>query len=201
MLLKKIAKITLLFLTFFLLYFFYYYLPSQNKGAIEVDKAEIQKIQTNDKTESKNTFTNTEYKNQSNNGQIFTTRAKESYIAQNSPDLIHLIEPYSFTTMKKDQSLIEISSKTGLFDKEKKITLYEKNVVIKNKNYLITANLARHFSERNMIIIDGNVVMKDLTFGLSHVLYCDTVEIDTITNNATAFMKSKKDKVIAKKYK
>lgn len=120
MLLKKTAKITLLFLTFFLLYFFYYYLPSQNKGAIEVDKAEIQKIQTNDKTESKNTFTNTEYKNQSNNGQIFTTRAKESYIAQNSRDLIHLIEPYSFTTMKKDQSLIEISSKTGLFDKEKK---------------------------------------------------------------------------------
>lgn len=201
MLLKKTAKITLLFLTFFILYFFYYYLPSQNKGVIEVDKAEIQKIQNNEKTEGKNTFVNTEYKNQSNNGQIFTTRAKESFIFQGSPDLIQLIEPYSFTTMKKDQSLIEISSKSGLFDKAKKITSYEKNVVIKNKNYLITANLAKHFSERNMIIIDGNVVMKDLTFGLSHVLYCDTAEIDTITNNTTLYMKYEKDKVIAKKYR
>ena len=27
--------------------------------------------------------------------------------------------------------------------------------------------------------------MKDLTMGLSHIAYCDTVEIDTLTNNRT----------------
>ena len=103
--------------------------------------------------------------------------------------------------IEKDQSLIEIRSKIGLFDKAKKITTYENSVSIKNKNYLITANSAKHFSAKNLIIINGNVVMKDLTMGLSHIAYCDTVEINTITNNAVAFMNSSNDKVIAKKFK
>ncbi len=33
------------------------------------------------------------------------------------------------------------------------------------------------------------------------MMYCDIVEINTITNNATAYMKSKNKKVIAKKFK
>jgi hypothetical protein len=201
MVLKQIAKITLVFSTFLTLYFFYYYLPSQNKGAIEADRSQIQKIKDNKINENKNSFINTEYKNQTTSGQIFTTRAQESYIAQNNQELIHLVKPYSFTTMKKDESLIEIFSETGLFDKKNKITSYEKNVIIKNKNYLVTANLARHISELNKIIISGNVIMKDITFGLSHILYCDTVEINTITNSAIAFMQSDKNNVVVKKYK
>jgi hypothetical protein len=45
------------------------------------------------------------------------------------------------------------------------------------------------------------VVMKDLTMGLSHVAYCDRVEIDTETNNAIASMNLTTDNVIAKKLK
>lgn len=41
--------------------------------------------------------------------------------------------------------------------------------------------------------------MKDLTMGLSNIAYCDTIEIDTLTNDAVAFMKNNNDKVIAKK--
>ena len=201
MLLKNITKIFLIILIFLTLGFFYFYLPSQNKGSIEVSSAMIDEIKSNSNLENKNTFLNTEYKNQTNNGQIFTTKAKESYITQNNPDYIYLTNPYSFTELKKDQSLIEIFSLRGAVDKQKKITTYEKEVVIKNKNYLITADMAQHHSEKNLITIDGNVTMKDLTFGLSHILYCDIVEINTITNNATAFMKSTKDRVIVKKYK
>ena len=72
---------------------------------------------------------------------------------------------------------------------------------IKNKNYLITSNQAVHLSSKNIIIISGAVVMKDLTIGLSHVVYCDKIEIDTITNNTVATMNSSKDRVIAKKIK
>jgi hypothetical protein len=43
--------------------------------------------------------------------------------------------------------------------------------------------------------------MKDLTMGLSHIAYSDTVEINTITNDAVAFMNSTNDKVKAKKFK
>jgi lipopolysaccharide assembly outer membrane protein LptD (OstA) len=85
--------------------------------------------------------------------------------------------------------------------KKKNIVNYEKNVTIKNKNYLITSNKAAHFSSKNIIIITGNVVMKDLTMGLSHIIYCDKLEIDTITNNTVATMNLSWDKVIGKKRK
>ena len=78
---------------------------------------------------------------------------------------------------------------------------YEKDVTIKNKNYLITSNKAAHFSSKNIIIITGNVVMKDFTMGLSHIIYCDKLEIDTITNNTVATMNLSWDKVIGKKRK
>ena len=56
-------------------------------------------------------------------------------------------------------------------------------------------------SKKNIIIIDGDVVMKNLAMGLSSIAYSDTVEIDTLTNNAVAFMKNNYEKVIAKKIK
>ena len=197
--LNKNIQIFLFLLIGLVLFYSYYYLPSQNRGSIKIEK--ITKEQPIEKLEAKNTFTNTEYKNQDEKGQIYTTKTAESYFYQNKPDLIHLINPYSFTKLEKDQSLIEIRSKIGLFDKTKKTTTYENSVSIKNKNYIITANSAKHFSAKNLIIINGNVVMKDLTMGLSHIAYCDTIEIDTITNNAVAFMNSSNDKVIAIKFK
>ena len=153
------------------------------------------------KTETKNIFTNVEYKSQNSQGQVFITKAKESFFYPDNPELISLTSPYSVTKLKKDNSLIEIKSKIGIFDKKKNIVTYKKNVTIKNKNYLITSNKAVHFSSKNIIIISGSVVMKDLTMGLSHVVYCDKIEIDTITNNTIATMNSSKDRVIAKKIK
>ena len=197
--LNKNIQILLFLLIGLILFYSYYYLPSQNKGFIKVE--DIEKGPSTEKSEVKNTFTNTEYKSQDEKGWVYTTKTVESYIYQNQTDIIHLVSPYSFTRLEKDQSLIEIRSKVGLFDKIKKITSYENSVIIKNKNYIITANSAKHFSAKNLIIINGNVVMKDLTMGLSHIAYCDTVEIDTITNNAVAFMNSSNDRVIAKKFK
>ena len=197
---KKI-QIALLTLSGVILFYSYYYLPSQNKGSIKVEQASGPTTTAVVPEEAKNTFTNTEYKNQDSKGQIYTTRATESYIYQNKPDLIYLISPYSFTKLEKDQSLIEIRSKTGLFDKANKITSYDEDVSIKNKNYIITANSAKHFAAKNLIVINGDVVMKDLTMGLSHIAYSDTVEINTITNDAVAFMNSTNDKVKAKKFK
>jgi len=197
--LKKIVQYSLLLLSGLILFYSYYYLPSKNLGSIEIEVREENPKETTVK--NKTTFLNTEYKSQNNKGQVFTTKTKESFFYQNMPDIIYLIDPYSFTTLNKDQSIIEIQAKTGTLDKLKKITSYEKNIVIKNKNYLITANTATHFSDKNIVIIDGNVVMKDLTMGLSHVIYCDTVELNTFTNDTVAFMKSKNNKVIAKKFK
>ena len=195
----KVTQIILLLLSFLLIFYTYYYLPKQNQGSIKVETKE--EIKTVEEIKSKNTFTNTEYIDTDKEGKKYTTRAKESYILQNEPDLIYLTDVYSFNTLKKDNTLIEIRSKKALVIKKIKETTYENQVVITNKSYKITANIAKHLSQKNLIIIDGNVIMKDLTDGLSHVVYCDTVEIDTTTNNAVAFMKDKDKKVLAEKYK
>ena len=192
-------QIILLSLSFLIFFYSYYYLPGKNEGYIKVES--LPSKETEKRIKNKNTFSNVEYKSQNNQGQIFTTKAKESFLDVNRPDLINLIDPHSVTKLKKDNSLIEIRSEIGIFDKKKKIVMYEKNVTIKNKNYLITSNKAVHFSSKNIIIITGNVVMKDLTMGLSHVIYCDKLEIDTITNNTVATMNSRKDRVTAKKIK
>ena len=195
----KVTQIILLLLSFLLIFYTYYYLPKQNQGSIKVEaKEEIKNVE---EIKSKNTFKNTEYIDTDKEGKKYTTRAKESYILQNEPNLIYLTDVYSFTTLKKDNTLIEIRSKKALVNKKIKETTYENQVMIVNKSYKITANIAKHLSQKNLIIIDGNVIMKDLTDGLSHVVYCDTVEIDTTTNNAVAFMKDKNKKVLAEKYK
>lgn len=195
----KVIQIILLLLSFLLIFYAYYYLPKQNQGSIKVETKE--EIKTVEEIKSKNTFTNTEYIDTDKEGKKYTTRAKESFILQNEPDLIYLTDVYSFTTLKKDNTLIEIRSKKALVNKKIKETTYENQVVITNKSYKITANIAKHLSQKNLIIINGNVIMKDLTDGLSHVVYCDTVEIDTTTNNAVAFMKDRDKKVLAEKYK
>jgi len=198
---KKIQSI-LFFSVFLILFYTYYYLPGKYSKVIKVEDSKITIIDKQEqKLNAKNTFTNTEYKSIDNKGQVFTTKAVESFIYQDKPDLIHLIDPHSFTKLEKDQSMIEIFSKRGLYDKNEKITNYNEKVVIKNKNYLITADSAKHFSKKNLIFLNGNIVMKDLSMGLSHIAYCDTVEINTLTNDVIAYMSSNYDKVIAKKFK
>ena len=194
-------KIQIILLCFSSLIFFYsyYYLPGKNEGSIKVKS--LPSKESEEKIKNKNTFTNVEYKSQNSDGQIFTTEAEESSVDPNKPELINLINPYSVTKLKKDNSLIEIKSENGIFDKSKNIVMYKDNVTIKNKNYLITSNKAVHFSSRNIIIISDAVVMKDLTMGLSHIIYCDKIEIDTVTNNTIATMNSSKERVIAKKIK
>ena len=199
---KKTIQNTLLILSVLTIFYTYYYLPKKYSKIIKIEESPISlETKKEEKKNEKNTFFNTEYKHQNTKGKIYTTKSKESYIFQSHPDIIHLIEPHSFTTLEKDQTLIEIKSKTGLYDKAKKTTSYNGNVIIKNKNYIITANSAEHISEKNMIFIRQNIVMKDLTLGLSHIAYSDIIEINTITNEAVTYMNSKDKKVIAKKLK
>jgi hypothetical protein len=195
---RKIQIILLCF-SFLIFIYSYYYLPEKNEGSIKLESLPLK--ETKEEIKNKNTFTNVEYKSQNSDGQIFTTKADKSSTDPNKPQLINLINPYSVTKLKKDKSLIEINSKNGMFNNKKNIMMYEDNVTIKNKNYLITSNKAAHFSSKNIIIISDTVVMKDLTMGLSHIIYCDKIEIDTITNNTIATMNSPNDRVTVKKIK
>ena len=191
--LRKTIQIILLCLSLAVFFYSYYYIPNKNEGFIKVKN--LPAGETPQRIETKSTFTNVEYKSQNQQGQIFTTKAKASSFNLDNPDLINLISPYSVTKLRKDNSLIKIKSEIGVFEKKKNIIIYKENVEIKNKNYLITSNKAVHLSSENIIVISGTVVMKDLTMGLSHIIYCDKIEIDTITNNTVATMNSSIDKV------
>ena len=110
-------QITLLCLSSLIFFYSYYYLPGKNKGSIKVQSLPSQ--ETEKEIKNKNTFTNVEYKSQNSQGQIFTTKAKESFLDSNKPELINLIDPHSVTKLKKDNSLIEIKSEVGIFNKKK----------------------------------------------------------------------------------
>ena len=196
---KKLLQVILWSSGFFILFYTYYYLPSQNQGSIKSETKE--EVKTIDEIKFKNTFKNTEYISTDREGKKYITKADESTIFQDNPDLIYLKNPYSYTRLKKDNSLIEIKSAEGTVDKKKNETIYEGKVIITNKSYIITSKIAKHIASKNLIIIEGNVTMKDLTDGLTHIIYCDVVEITTTTNNAIAYMHDKTKKVLAKKFK
>ena len=113
---EKVAQIILLLLSFLLIFYTYYYLPNQNLGSVKVETKEV--IKTTEEIKTKNTFKNTEYISTDKEEKKYTTRSKESYILQNEPDLIYLTDVYSFTTLKKDNTLIEIRSKKALVNQK-----------------------------------------------------------------------------------
>ena len=112
----KTIQIILLCLSLVVFFYSYYYIPNKNEGSIKVES--LPTGETFQKIETKSTFTNVEYKSQNQRGQIFTTKAKQSFFNLDTPELINLISPYSVTELKKDNSLIEIKSEIGVFDKK-----------------------------------------------------------------------------------
>ena len=95
-------QITLLCFSSLIFFYSYYYLPGKNEGSIKVKS--LPSKESEEKIKNKNTFTNVEYKSQNSDGQIFTTEAEESSVDPNKPELINLINPYSVTKLKKDNT-------------------------------------------------------------------------------------------------
>lgn len=194
-------QIYLLIFVISIFYYSYYYLPSINKGSIPINSTNKIEKKLIDQAKNKNFFENTEYISKDSKGRIFTTRAKESWFFQDDQGLINLKEVYSFTKIEKDQSLLSIKSDFGFYNKNNSNTTYKGNVIIINKNYKITANSAIHLSEKNLVLIEGNVNMLELNNGPKHSIFCDIVKIDTKTNNAIASMNDKEEEIIVKKFK
>ena len=123
MIFKKKSKYILILFSLLTILYFYYYIPKQNIGSIKIEKG--QEIETIKEIKFKNTFKNTEYVSADKEGKIFTTQAEESYVYQNNPDKIFLKKVYSFSKLKKDNSLLEIRSLDAEFD-QKKMNLFIK---------------------------------------------------------------------------
>ena len=171
--------------------FFYTYFLSQNKGYIEIDDKSSITNQNSPNVEIGITrFANVEYNSTDNKGKVYTTTGKEAYVSSKKPDTIFLTEVHSYTKLKDGTKIHVRSDKANYFKNSKNIKYY-KNVIITNKDVLITADTADFSSVKNVIRLEKNVTLKDS----KNIINSDFAELNTTTNDLKIFMNKKQDKV------
>lgn len=187
---KKKANIFLIFAILFFFLFYGYYI-FQNKGTIKIEDTKNISLSKNSSDSSFGTtkFTDVEYKISSQNNHEYITKGNEAFITKSKPDLIQLNIVNSFTTLK-DGSVLNIKSDKAIYNKKTNNIKYYQNVVMTNKNKIITSDVANFFSNKNLIKLE-RVKYKDE----KNLIKGDIVKFNTITNNLEIHMKNKKDKV------
>lgn len=177
--------------------FFYSYFLSQNKGYIEKDDKSLTTNQNSPNVEIGTTrFSNVEYKSTDNKGKVYITKGKEAYVSSKKPDTIFLTGVHSYTDLNDGTKLHVRSDKANYFKNSKNIKYY-KNVIITNKDVLITAESADFSSVKNIIRLEKNVTLKDS----KNIIKSDFAELNTITNDLKIFMKKKQDRVYGQRKK
>lgn len=187
---KKKANIFLIFAILFFFLFYGYYI-FQNKGTIKIEDTKNISLSKNSSDSSFGTtkFTDVEYKISSENNHEYITKGNEAFITKSKPNLIQLNIVNSFTTLK-DGSVLNIKSDKAIYNKKTNNIKYYQNVVMTNKNKIITSDVANFFSNKNLIKLE-RVKYKDE----KNLIKGDIVKFNTITNNLEIHMKNKKDKV------
>lgn len=176
------------FLVFLCIPVYFFFLTS-NKGAIKRDlKNTI--IEPNVSEISSTKFTDVEYVSKNNKNQTFVTKAKKASILKENSDVINLSDVYSFTELK-DKSLIKVFSKNGLFFKKTKNVFYNQDVKILNKDIIITSNEAKYYPAKNLIELDGDIIMKDNL----NIVKSDIAKLNTQNNNLILLMKNNNERV------
>jgi len=187
---KKKANIFLIFAILFFVFFYGYYI-FQNKGTIKVK--DIKNISLSKKSSDSNLgttkFTDIEYKISSQNNHEYVTRGKEAFITKDKLNLVQLNIVNSFTILK-DGSVLNIKSDKAIYDKKTNNIKYYQNVIMTNKDKIITSDVANFFSNKNLIKLE-RVKYKDE----KNLIKGDIVKFNTTTNNLEIHMKNKKDKV------
>ena len=187
---KKKANIFLIFAILFFFLFYGYYI-FQNKGTIKIEDTKNISLSKNSSDSSFGTtkFTDVEYKISSQNNHEYITKGNEAFITKSKPNLIQLNIVNSFTTLK-DGSVLNIKSDKAIYNKKTNNIKYYQNVVMTNKNKIITSDVANFFSNKNLIKLE-RVKYKDE----KNLIKGDIVKFNTTTNNLEIHMKNKKDKV------
>jgi len=183
------------FLILILIYFFYFYFPSEKQKKISNKINKIDKDQIIE-SQNKNIFENVEYISTDTTGKKIVTQATKSFFLQNRPEIIYLENPISFTFMK-DGTILKITSEKGEFNKITRDAIYQKNVIITNKDYVINCYEATYTVKENKIKLDGNVIIQDPP----NKIFSDKATLDTNTNYTEAFMDSKERRVLSQKFK
>lgn len=174
---------------------FYAYFISQNKGSIKIETTEMALDDSINNIERNITiFKDVEYKTTDIKNREYITRGKEAYVTKDKSELIKLKTVHSFTKLK-DNTILNIKSEKADYYKNTKNIKYYQNVIITNKETVISANIANYFTKKNLIRLENNVLIKNS----QNTIIGDIAELNTITNNLKIFMIKKKDKVYGKR--
>ena len=95
----------------------------------------------------------------------------------------------------KNATLINISSKSAIFNKDTYDTQFSTNVLVLYEGHTIQSDNLDLFLQRNLALISNNITY----INLNTKLQADKIEIDLLTKNSKIFMNesSKKIKILS----
>ena len=176
---KKIAVILFILITFLGLYFNFIH---------KVKDEEL--IIVEDDNYNTNLLENIKYVAKDNDGNEYIINAAEGEIDLNNSDIIFLKNVKSEIKLKNSDQ-ITITSKFGKYNASNNDTIFSKSVVITYLNIEITGEYLDFSLLKNKMIISKNIVFKNE----ENVLKADVIEIDTRTKDSKIFMYEENKKV------
>ena len=196
MLKKNLLQIFLLLVVLIISYFFFkiYFKKSNFKDKTVNGSIEYKYDKTNDKTNDKiNIIKDIRYESESDNGNKYTVTAKIGELNKETPEIIFM-QTVTATINLKNAALINISSKSAIFNKDTYDTQFSTNVLVLYEGHTIQSDNLDLFLQKNLALISNNITY----INLNTKLQADKIEIDLLTKNSKIFMNesSKKIKIL-----
>ncbi len=154
---RKKTAIQLMLLTVgFLLVIFIYFLNPANKKQEKILKDVSDIKDTSSDIENKNIFENLEYRGVDKNKNEFVIFSEYSEFKTEEPSIINMKNVSCFFYFK-DGTILEIRSKTGIYNNVTLDMSFEENVNMFYMDNSLVSDKADFSNENNNLIIEGNV--------------------------------------------
>ena len=154
---RKKTAIQLMLLTVgFLLVIFIYFLNPANKKQEKILKDVSDIKDTGSDIENKNIFENLEYRGVDKNKNEFVIFSEYSEFKTEEPSIINMKNVSCFFYFK-DGTILEIRSKTGIYNNVTLDMSFEENVNMFYMDNSLVSDKADFSNENNNLIIEGNV--------------------------------------------
>ena len=157
----KIIQFVLLIIGI-LVVFFTYYSGNTSKERI-LSKKEQEKINTqlNDKTQNSNTFFNIEYSGLDLAGNRYILKSKEATNDNNNQEIINMTSVEAKFYFK-DDTVLEVSSDSGLYNSVTLDMTFSKNVIAIYEDGELSAEKAEYSNSKGFLTISNNVKVSDV---------------------------------------
>ena len=157
----KIVQFVLLIIGI-LVVFFTYYSGNTSKERI-LSKKEQEKINTqlNDKIQNSNTFFNIEYSGLDLAGNRYILKSKEATNDNNNQEIINMTSVEAKFYFK-DDTVLEVSSDSGLYNSVTLDMTFSKNVIAIYEDSKLSAEKAEYSNSKGFLTISNNVKVSDV---------------------------------------